>query len=170
MLSRPSVDRRLLLAALSVGVALLLVGSAAAVPVGQALVVSDLETGEHLVVTPVHDGSNVSLVYTHSVQKSPVRDEYEVRGDRLVNTRMVFESYGWGLPSRSDVREVNGTFVFEPDWSGEALNVKPGRVADHELVVDGRHYDLVNVSDARAVRITVADRTALDAAIDAVTT
>ncbi|GGL34937.1 C4-dicarboxylate ABC transporter [Halarchaeum grantii] len=168
--SRERSTRRVALAFLF---ALLLVSAtatASAVPVGEQLVVTDQQTGDELIVTPVHENSTVALVYMHSVQKSRVLDQYAVRGHTLVYTRMEFESYGWGLPSRSAVREVNGTFVLEdPDWQGRELNVKPGRVADHELVVDGRTYDLVNRSDARAVTIRVTDRSLLEAALDTTT-
>lgn len=162
-------NRRLVVAVVSVVFAALLVGSAAAVPVGTTLVVSDADTGAVLVSHPVHDGSTVDLAYTHSVQKTPVHDVYTVRGDTLVNTKMTFESYGWGLPARQDVREVNGTLVFDPDWEGRHLYVTPGRVAGHELVVDGHRYDLVALSNASSVRIELTDRSALDAAIDAAT-
>nr|WP_188876903.1 DUF1850 domain-containing protein [Halarchaeum solikamskense] len=143
-------------------VALLATATASAVPAGKQLTVTDQETGEVVIQTPVHENSTVALHYTHSVQKSPVVDQYTVRGHTLVYTRMEFESYGWGLPSRSDVREVNGTFVLaDPDWQGREIHVKPGRVAGHRLVVDDRTYDLVERSNARAVTIRVTDRSLL---------
>nr|WP_188872582.1 DUF1850 domain-containing protein [Halarchaeum rubridurum] len=151
-----------MLVAVVVGLLLATVTAAAAVPAGKQLTVTDQETGEVLIQTPVHENSTVSLVYMHSVQKSRVLDQYTVRGHTLVYTRMEFESYGWGLPSRSDVREVNGTFVLaDPDWQGRELHVKPGRVAGHHLIVDGHDYDLVERSDARAVTIRVTDRSLL---------
>ena len=148
--------------AIAVLVSLLLLGSVAAVPGGRALVVADAETGEQYMTVPVEDGTTVALEYMHSVEKTRVYDEYTVRGDHLEMTRMEFESYGWGLPSRSDVREVNGTFVLaDPDWQGREINVKPGRIADHHLIVDGHDYDLVERSNARAVTIRVTDRSLL---------
>ncbi|GAA0303788.1 DUF1850 domain-containing protein [Halarchaeum salinum] len=145
-----------------VAIALLAAATASAVPAGKQLTVTDQETGDVVIQTPVHENSTVSLVYMHSVQKSPVVDQYTVRGHTLVYTRMEFESYGWGLPSRSDVREVNGTFVLaNPDWQGREINVKPGHIAGHHLIVDGRDYDLVERSNARAVTIRVTDRSLL---------
>lgn len=83
-------------------------------PIGAVLVVENAETGERYVAEPVNDGSTVALEYTHSVEKSRVYDEYRVDGRTLVNTRMEFESYGWGLPARVNVTTVNGTFVYDP--------------------------------------------------------
>ncbi|WP_435099104.1 DUF1850 domain-containing protein [Halarchaeum sp. P4] len=148
---------------------LLVVTAASVVPVGQQLVVADQRTGETVIATPVHENSTVALNYTHSVQKTPVLDQYTVRDGGFVYTRMEFQSYGWGLPSRSEVHEVNGTLVLDdPDWRGAEIHVKPGRVADHELVVDGHTFDLVNRSNARAVTLRVTDRSLLDATLDAI--
>ncbi len=146
-------------------VCLLAVGGAAAVPMGQALVVADAETGERLLVTPVSDNTTVALEYTHSVEKTRVLDAYTVRNGTLVMTRMEFESYGAGLPARANVTIENGTFVFDPDGAYEELYVKPGPVANHRLHVGTRTYDLVERSDSRSVRLHVVDRSALDVAL-----
>lgn len=144
----------------------LLVTTAAAVPAGQVLVVEDAETGATLLRTPVHENSTVSLEYMHSVERSPVHDVYAVRDGRLVMVRTVFESYGWGFPADADVREVNGTFVYEPEnRSAAVLYVKPGRIAGHRLRVDDRTYDLVALSDARSVALRVEHRSMLQTAL-----
>lgn len=144
---------------------LLAVGGAAAIPVEQALVVSDAETGERLLVDPVSENTTVALEYTHSVEKTRVLDVYAVRDGTFVMTRMEFESYGAGLPARANVAVENGTFVFDPDGSYEELYVKPGSVANHRLHVGSRTYNLVELSDGRSVRLDVVDRSALDVAL-----
>lgn len=154
--------------AIAVLVAVALVGGAAALPGDRALVVEDAASGERLLTVPVEDGSTVAIEYTHSVEKTRVLDVYAIDGDRLVMTRMEFESYGWGLPAAADVELVNGTFVAHPDWSDTELYVAPGRIAGHQLHVDDRSYDLAARSDGDPVRITVVRRSALTAAIDTV--
>ena len=155
--------RQLLLSAVVVAAVLGAgVGLAADDPV---LVVEDIETGETYLTAPVDNGSTVALEYTHSVEQSRVYDAYRVEGQTLVNTRMEFESYGWGLPARVNVTNVNGTLVYAPDepiTELEELLVSPGRVADHTLIIDGRRHDLVTASDARDVRIHIERRTAID--------
>lgn len=142
-----------------------LAGVAAAVPAGTVLVVADAESGERLLVAPVGENTTVALEYTHSVERTPVRDVYAVRGDRLAMTRTEFESYGWGFPAGANVTRENGSFVARPDRSYAAVTVKPGRIAGHELVVGDRRYDLVGLSDARAVRMHVTDRSTLAAVV-----
>lgn len=152
------MDRRL-------GILLALVvcsaGVAAAVPSERVLVVESADTGERLLSVPVESGSNVTLSYTHSVEKTPVVDIYTVNGSRLDNTKMRFKSYGWGLPSRENVELRDGWFVFDPDRSYEEFYVQPGRVADHRLIIDGERYDLVARSNATAVRITIERRSVI---------
>ena len=123
------------------------------------LVVADAETDERLLAVPVSEGTTVALNYTHSVEKTPVLDVYEVNGTELEMVRMEFQSYGAGLPSRADVNITeNGTFVFDPEGSYDHVYVKPGEIAGHELIIDDRTYDLVALSDAQSVNVYVTNR------------
>jgi hypothetical protein len=134
-------------------------------PIGSVLVVEDIDSGERYVAEPVNDGSTVALEYMHSVEKSRVYDEYRVEGRTLVNTRMEFESYGWGLPARVDVTNVNGTLVYDPEepiTELERLSVSPGRIAGHTLIVDERRYDLVAVTDGNDVTLHIERRSLLE--------
>nr|WP_276246081.1 MULTISPECIES: DUF1850 domain-containing protein [unclassified Haladaptatus] len=135
-------------------------------PVGTELVVEDADTGQVYYSIPVENGTAFSIEYTHSVEKTRVLDAYVVDGDRIVMTHMEFESYGWGLPARADVRQENGVFVFEPEWADDELYVKAGRIAGHRLNVNSHTYDLVAPSDASSVKITVEKRSALAVAVD----
>jgi hypothetical protein len=142
-----------------------LVAIAAAVPTGSVLVVEDIETGEHYITQSVEDGTTVGLEYMHSVEKTRVYDEYRVEGDTLVNTRMEFESYGWGLPSRVNVTNVNGTLVYDPSdpiTTLDSLSVSPGRIAGHTLTIGDQSYDLVGETNASDVRIHIEQRTLTD--------
>jgi hypothetical protein len=152
-----------------VAVCLLLAGVAAAVPGGRTLVVADAATGDRLLTVPVEEGTTVALEYDHSVEKTRVLDGYAVRGDRLEMTRMEFESFGWGLPARADVRTENGTFVYDPPGNYTELYVTPGDVAGHRLHVGDRTYDLVALAGERSVRLHLVRRSALAAGIDALT-
>ncbi|SEA22691.1 hypothetical protein SAMN04488065_2347 [Haloplanus vescus] len=155
------MNRRYVVALLVVLAAVAL-GSAAATE-QRVLVVEDAETGETYLDVPVENGTVVAIEYNHSVEKTRVYDEYTVRGDSLEMTRMEFESYGWGLPSRANVTRENGTFIYDPPGSYERLTVAPGRVAGHTLYVDDRTYDLVAVSDGRSVTFSIQHRSGLTA-------
>lgn len=139
-----------------VAVLLLLGGTAAAMPGERMLVVERVDTGEQIIADPVSNGTVVELEYMHSVEKTRVVDEYTVRGDRLVNTRMAFESYGWGLPAQADVSREDGMFVYDPPGELRQLTVKPGTVANHTLTVGDRRYDLVERSNASSVTISLS--------------
>ncbi|MEF8786841.1 MAG: DUF1850 domain-containing protein [Haloarculaceae archaeon] len=137
-------------------------------PAGPVLVVEDVDTGERYLTEPVENQTIVGLEYTHSVEKSRVYDEYRIEGDTLVNTRMEFESYGWGLPARVNVTNVDGTLVYdppEPITRLDSLSVSPGRVAGHTLVVGGQQYDLVAATDANDIRIHIEQQSLIDRVI-----
>lgn len=134
----------------------LTVGVIGAVPSEQVLIVERPDTGETVVLEPVGTGSVVALEYMHSVEKTRVYDEYTVNGTTLDNSRMEFESYGWGLPTGANVTLEEGVFVFDPDRSYDEIRVKPGRVANHTLIVDDHRYDLVERADANSVIIRVS--------------
>ncbi|WP_058365869.1 DUF1850 domain-containing protein [Haloparvum sedimenti] len=137
-------------------------GTAAAVahpdsPLTERVIVVESSDGETLIES---DAEGFVLSYTHSVEKTPVIETYERRDGRLVMTRMEFSSYGAGLPAQADVeRTDNGSFVFAPNDSTEDLYVKPGRIAGHEIRIDGETHDLVVLSNAETVRIYVGTRT-----------
>lgn len=122
---------------------------------GTALVVERADNGETVLRTPVTNGTEVGLEYTHSVEKTRVYDEYTVRNGTLVMTRMEFESYGWGLPADANVTRENGTFVYDPPGAYDQIRVSPGPVANHSLSVGDRTYDLVERADGKSVIIRV---------------
>jgi len=159
--------RRALGAVLVVAVVAAFVGSNAFTG-DRTLVVEDTETGETYLTSPVSNGTVVALEYTHSVEKTSVYDEYTVRGDRLVMTRMEFESYGWGLPARENVTQENGTFVFDPEGEYTRITVTPGPVAGHDLLVAGARHDLVEMTDERAVDVHLTRRSAFTTISDSV--
>jgi hypothetical protein len=142
-----------------------LVAFAMTTPTGPVLVVEDVDTGERYLTEPVENQTIVGLEYTHSVEKSRVYDEYRIEGDTLVNTRMEFESYGWGLPARANVTNVNGTLVYDPSepiTRLDSLSVSPGRVAGHTIIVGDQQYDLVAATDANDIRIHIEQRSLID--------
>ena len=122
------------------------------------LVVTD-EHGDELVASPLADGDEVTLEYTHSVEQTVVRDVYAVDDNRLVSVRMEFSSFGAGLPSHADVTQRDGRYVYEPPRvEYETLSVKTGAIADHDLIVGETRYDIAALSDGGAVEITVQQR------------
>lgn len=144
-----------------VAAGLLAVGAATVADVGpQRTLVVEADDGTELLSVPVEENSTVVLAYTHSVEKTPVRDVYAVRDGQLVMTRTEFRSFGAGLPSHADVeRTDDGGYLYRPPAEPrDELHVATGRVAGHELVVDDTKYDLVELADAGSVRVSVTTR------------
>ncbi|WP_218644664.1 DUF1850 domain-containing protein [Natronomonas gomsonensis] len=152
------MSRRVWLAAL-VAIAVVCVGGVAATGAATQSVLVVSEDGDDLLVTPVDNGTEVTVEYTHSVEKTLVSDVYAVDGDRLTMTRMEFSSYGAGLPSTVSVTEINDRYVYyPPERHYDPLRITTGYVADHDLVVGDRRYDLVDIADGGTVEISVETR------------
>ena len=129
----------------------------------RTLVVADATSGERLLEIPVDDGEEVTLAYTHSVERTPVEDVYAVDGDELRAVKSVFHSFGAGLPT--NVTRTEEGYVAEGRDSHEELFVVPGEIAGHELVVGDDRYDLVAVADGGVV-LSLTDRSVGDALED----
>lgn len=127
-------------------------------PQNPTLLVADAETNESLLTVPVSDGDEVTLAYEHSVEKSPIEDIYVVDGTNLQMDRMVFSSYGAGLPSEAPVNHTDDGFVVSVDRSFESVHVAPGEIAGHVLFVDDECFDLVELSGGSTVTLSVEDR------------
>ncbi|PSQ55145.1 DUF1850 domain-containing protein [Halobacteriales archaeon SW_8_68_21] len=163
--SRVPVEGRTLAAAVVVVGSILAIstgvglgGAVDAVAGEPTLVVTD-EKGTELLADPVGDETEIAIEYTHSVEKTPVRDVYVADDGALVMTRMEFSSFGAGLPSQADVTERDGRYVYDPPATRyETLHLKTGSVAGHDLVVGGERYDVAAMSDYGAVELTIERR------------
>ena len=142
----PRVRRRVAIAALAT--LPLGIGAIAVARSTERVLVVDTDSGERLVEHPVDDGDTVVLSYTHSVEKTPVRDVYEVDDDALRMVRMEFSSFGAGLPT-DDVERTDDGYVVHRDDRYDRLPVAPREIAGHELVVGDSRYDLVALADDR---------------------
>ncbi|MDZ5812065.1 DUF1850 domain-containing protein [Halorubrum sp. AD140] len=147
-----------LVAALAILAGVALGGGADAVVGGQTLIVTD-DDGTELLAIPVDEETEVVIEYTHSVEKTTVRDVYTPGDERLVMTRMEFSSFGAGLPSRADVTVDGSRYVYHPPSEEySTLHLKTGGVADHDLIVGDERYDIAAMSDDGAVELTVERR------------
>ena len=101
----------------------------------------------------------MTVEYTHSVERSLVSDVYVVSDGALVSDRMLFSSYGAGLPSNAPVTREGDRYLYRPpERRYDPLVVSTGTIAGHELIVDGERYDLVGIADGGTVSIDVETR------------
>ena len=150
MTARPAA-----LAALSLCLVAIVVAGTPAVFDTTTLVVSDAD-GTELATFQLEEGDEVAIEYTHSVERTLVTDVYRVSDGALVDDRMLFSSFGAGLPSTAEVEVAGDRYVYyPPERRYEHLSVSTGPVADHDLVVDGERHDLAALADNGTVRLRI---------------
>ena len=136
-------------------VAVCLVVAASVLGGATVLVITD-DAGNELATFSVDEGDEVALEYTHSVERTLVTDVYRVSDGALVSDRMLFSSFGAGLPSEADVERLGDRYVYyPPDMRYEQLSVSTGPIADHDLVVDGDRHDLAAMADNGTVQLRI---------------
>ncbi|WP_418279884.1 DUF1850 domain-containing protein [Halorubrum sp. DTA98] len=133
--------------------------TAGSLAAGPTLVVTDGD-GEEIITTPVDEDTEIVIEYTHSVEKTLVRDVYVPGDGTLVMTRMEFSSFGAGLPSQAEVIVREGRYVYHPPRTEyETLRVMTGTIADHDLIVGDERYDIASLTDGGPVELTIEQRT-----------
>jgi len=94
---------------------------------------------------PPHDAT-FSLVYTHSVTRTPVTELYRVDGGEIVETEMRFEQHGPGLPTEADAggtfSRADGRFVVTMDRRLSEIVMQVHRDQSPRLVAGTRTVDL----------------------------
>jgi hypothetical protein len=94
---------------------------------------------------PPHDAT-FSLVYTHSVTRTPVTELYRVDGGEIVETEMRFEQHGPGLPTEADAggtfSRVDGRFVVTMDRRFPAIVMQVHRDQSPLLIAGTRTLEL----------------------------
>jgi hypothetical protein len=87
-----------------------------------------------------------SLVYMHSVTRTPVTERYRVEGSEIVETEMRFEQHGPGLPTEADVGGTfsygDGRFIVTMDRHFPAIVMRVHRDQTPRLVAGTRSLDL----------------------------
>lgn len=133
---------------------LLLTGAGLAVlsyPWISALVISEVRTGHILWCSPMKEGEEFVLSFTHSVNRRPVFDTLRVQGDHLVIVKSVFDTFGAGMPEAST--EEGQFSVLPGGWLQWSLNrpvpeiiLRVGEVANHVLMIKAREFSLAELA------------------------
>jgi hypothetical protein len=121
-------------------------------PFIRQFVIIDYKTSKVLYSSDVMPGDKFSVTYIHSVNKSPVEDQFSVESDYgIMLQKTVFKSFGAGIPSNSG---DGGEFTFyndriEVEYTGrkiEKLLMFVGVIADHHFLMNGRDIRLNELS------------------------
>lgn len=114
----------------------------------QKLVIADTESGALYGRWPVKDGTEFAIEFVHSVNQSPVRDVFQVRGRRIVPVAAVFSSFGAGMQTdlgegEELIREEDGTMrIVGFTRSFKSLAYIVGTVSDHTLYIHDERISL----------------------------
>ncbi|WP_207636408.1 DUF1850 domain-containing protein [Alkaliphilus metalliredigens] len=98
------------------------------------------------------NNSEAYIDYTHSVEKTPVRDVIEIKSNLIfLLKRTEYSSFGAGLPTDNlgDFKVVNGIFINSGiNQELSSISLRVGRIANHSLgLEDGRQLYLKDYVD-----------------------
>lgn len=130
------------------------------------LVLSNAATGERYASFPVEQGDVFSVEFIHSVNKSPVRDYYEIRdGGRIYVIQTDYYGFGAGVQTELNPGE---TLEYRPDGAMQIKNIDKylpnltyvvGTVSDHVLYINGEEISLRELcGQSSKVKFTVEKR------------
>jgi hypothetical protein len=98
-----------------------------------------------LLALPAGDAS-FSIVYMHSVTRTPVTERYRVEGSGIVETEMRFEQHGPGLPTEADAggtfSRADGRFVVTMDRRFPEIVMQVHRDQAPRILAGTRSLDL----------------------------
>lgn len=103
------------------------------------LIVTDMSTEETLFSKKVKQGERFEVAYIHSVERSPVKEIFEVRGADIYTMESHTESFGAGMPYTGEEMEMkDGKFIIKDinrKVHGGTLRVRPSSVFPHHIKV-----------------------------------
>jgi len=126
------------------------------VPVARKFIITNYSTNHLLYLSNVNIGDRFSIIYTHSVNKSPVEDQFIIDDEyNIMLSKSIFKSFGAGIPSTSD---SGMKFEFFKDRIEVSYNNRKidklilsiGTIADHRFIMNGKDIRLSELSDPQS--------------------
>lgn len=131
-------------------------GSAVAAPA--CLSLTTVPDGRVLALLPVA-APTFDVTYIHSVTHTPVVETYRVDRGTLVETAIVFEQHGPGLPTEPDPGQTwadrDGHFVVTLDRRFQTIRMRVHRDQSPQLAIGARRIDLAGWGN-RAIELHAA--------------
>lgn len=115
------------------------------------LTLYDAETKEIFASWRIDDGFRFSVEFIHSVNKSPVKDEFEIRSGEIYAYKTTYSSFGAGV--QTELREGE-TLSYDNEGNMvitgfnimyDELNIIVGTVSDHILFINGEEFSLTEL-------------------------
>lgn len=108
-------------------------------PGGTSLVLSNADSGQVYATYPVENGDTFAVEFIHSVNKSPVRDVYEIREGEIWNTQCIYYGFGAGVEEELGEGETlsygeNGEMIISNiEKRMDSMVIVVGTISDHTL-------------------------------------
>jgi len=117
------------------------------------LQVVEVSTGQALLLVPLEPGQEFTLIYTHSVHKSPVVEIFTIQPpEGLLLKKIGFKDYGVGMPYSTPhkfILGVDGFFWIEAiDDPLGSFTLRVQEIPQHRLVLSGREINLLGLTQA----------------------
>lgn len=105
---------------------------------------TNFESGKYLKSWIISDQNKFSVIYTHSVELTPVIETYSIDKKQIILEETIFKSYGAGLPASTPYRfEIisDGFRIYDIDFVMEDLVYRTGAIrANHIVRIGSEEY------------------------------
>lgn len=121
----------------------------------KVLVAKDYKTEEYIKSWKVKEDETFTVLYTHSVQLTPVTETYRVEEKNIILTDSFFHSLGAGLPATTPYKfrlKDEGFEIYDINQKLEYLVYRTGAErANHKLIFEDKdiEYDFLDFSKPR---------------------
>ncbi|MBP5244937.1 MAG: DUF1850 domain-containing protein [Clostridia bacterium] len=122
----------------------------------EKLVIYNGESKEIYGTYDIYDGMEFSVEFVHSVNKSPVRDFFVVRGNKLYAEKTVYSAFGAGVQTEIEEGQTltfdeDGNMVVEGfDTEFDKIKYIVGTVSDHLLTIEGKTVSMTEMCGKNA--------------------
>ena len=100
----------------------------------------------------VIETDSFSITYIHSVELFRCVELYEVKNGRLILTKTLTKSFGWGLPSEGNVTLEKDWFVYSINRTFKQIEVSTYKINDYTLEFKRKSIKLSHFGDRVLIR------------------
>jgi len=137
------------------------------IPFIRKFIILNYSTNQILYLSKIKPGDRFSILYTHSVNKSPIEDQFIIDSEyNIMLYKSIFKSFGAGVPSTSD-NEMKFEFfkdrieVVYNNRKIDKLILSTGTIADHRFIIHGKDIRLNELCDPQSSIYFSIDRITL---------
>jgi hypothetical protein len=122
----------------------------------EKLVIYNGESKEIYKTYDIYDGMEFSVEFVHSVNKSPVKDYFIVKNNKLYAEKTVYSAFGAGVQTEIEDGQTlsfdkDGNMVVEGfDIEFDKIKYIVGTVSDHILEIEGQKISLTEACGKNA--------------------